>query len=770
MLFFYRVSKMESGWDNTPRFDFPNRIDWCYAVDLNGYMSLFYGAMAKISQRIGLAEQASGYLSKKEALEAEIERRLFDEARGFYCDYNRVLHGFSGRLSPASFLPLFTCAASPEHAAAMAQLARSPRSFYPGLPTIAYCDRAYRPQKYWRGPTWLNTAYFAILGLDHYDYRPLALELTETILNWCAENTDAIYEYYDSRSGKGLGAKNFGWSAVFIIELVLYRYAARERGSDMILFVSQGNDPGLEILEAIRSKSAGEPLELRFAPGDYFFTPEHAFLRDIYITNATTVREGEPPTRQIGILIENTEDVTLTGDHTTFWFDGRMSELVIRSCKRVKIQGLTFNFVHPSVFEFDVIKKTAWALDIRPVEHCVFTLERGKLTLPFDGIPGQTIMQIRDELRGVTERVGALSRSRGSVFSRQLSAKPLPDGCLRIMLPFSAFRAGARYQFSNPFRDGVGVLIDRSEEVTLTGCTVRYLHILGITAQLSRDISILDCDFLPDEARGITTCAAADMIHACMCMGLVEVRRCRFEGARDDVINVHGVHFKILRAEGNVVEAAFCQRETYGFLAFDQGDTIEFVDPASLAKLGEANVIRAELLDRKRTRLTLDRPALPHARGLALENITKTCDVTIDGIDCRHIPTRGVLVTTRGKVEITNSSFHSLPMANILIADDARGWFESGRVRDVRIERNHFELCGAYSVDIFPETRGRVRTPIHNNIRVTDNEFLLSGRKIARVKDTAGFVFQRNRLKGKYRGHIRLVNCKDARLDDRNLL
>ena len=226
-LFSYRVSKMESGWDNTPRFDFPNRIDWCYAIDLNVYMVLFYDAMAKISARIGKAEQTGAYEQKKSVLENRMERILFDERRGYYCDYNRVLRRSTGRLSPASFLPLFAHTATKQHAEAMANCAASERAFYPGLPTIAYADKAYRSGKYWRGPTWLNTAYFAIQGLYDYGYSPLAQEFTETILQWCANEPDAIFEYYDSRSGKGLGARDFGWSAVFIIELILGKYAAR---------------------------------------------------------------------------------------------------------------------------------------------------------------------------------------------------------------------------------------------------------------------------------------------------------------------------------------------------------------------------------------------------------------------------------------------------------------------------------------------------------------------------------------------------------------
>jgi len=535
----------------------------------------------------------------------------------------------------------------------------------------------------------------------------------------------------------------------------------------MIVWIRKSDNPGRDIWEAIRQKPANEPLELRFEPGDYFFRPEMAFMRDIYITNATTVPVGEPPTRQIGILIENAEDVTLTGDCTTLWFDGRMSEIVIQHCKRITIQGFTLNFVHPSVFEFDVVKRNMLWVDIRPVEACEYTVERGRMTLPFDFIPGQTIMQERDAQRGVTRRISAMSRRRGSVFSPQLSAKRLPNGCIRVYLPFSAFRKGLRYQLSNPFRDGVGTLIDRSEEVTLRNNSVRYMHGLGITAQLSKDVSIHDCDFLPDGARGITTCAAADMIHACMCTGLVEVHRCRFEGARDDVINVHGVHFGVMRVADNEIVVAFRQNETKGFLAFDAGDEIEFVDPATLAKVGEARVIEAKLLNVLHTRLKLDRSINPHMRRLAIENITKNCDVMIDDITCRHIPTRGVLLSTRGKCVIRNSRFHDLPMANVMIADDARGWYESGRVKDVLIEHNYFERCGMYTIDVFPETRGRVRTPVHQNIRVVNNEIILSGERLARVKDTDGFVFLRNCIKGhkKRKVKIRLINCRNYKIE-----
>jgi hypothetical protein len=41
------------------------------------------------------------------------------------------------------------------------------------------------------------------------------------ILDWCSRNRDALHENYDSKSGKGLGAKQFGWTAAFVIEFIM---------------------------------------------------------------------------------------------------------------------------------------------------------------------------------------------------------------------------------------------------------------------------------------------------------------------------------------------------------------------------------------------------------------------------------------------------------------------------------------------------------------------------------------------------------------------
>ena len=227
-LFFYNISKniskMESGWDNTVRFDFPHKINHCHAIDLNCYMADYYLAASYIAKKIGNGADSREFLKKRSALAEKINSELYCSEKGYYCDYDFKLRRFTNRLSPASFMPLFSNIADAEKGARMKALAENPKCFYKGMPTISYSSRHYNSSKYWRGPCWLNTAYFAVRGLYNYGYKKLAQKYIENILGWCSENSDSIYEYYDSETGKGLGAADFGWSSVFIVELILLKY------------------------------------------------------------------------------------------------------------------------------------------------------------------------------------------------------------------------------------------------------------------------------------------------------------------------------------------------------------------------------------------------------------------------------------------------------------------------------------------------------------------------------------------------------------------
>lgn len=227
-LFFYAGTHAgnESGWDNAVRWDGgyqTSRSDdlRLWAIDLNCYMVSHYRAMAYLAGRQGLADDQKKWLAAADALAKRINATLWDEARGSYVDVDRKTGKPSPVLSAACFMPLFVHIAPADRAARMAKLAADPQKFFPGMPTAAYDTQGFSPTAMWRGPAWLNTSYFALKGLQDYGGTELAGTMRRTLLGWVAKDTGSLREYYQPRTGQGLAAKAFGWSAAFTISFLL---------------------------------------------------------------------------------------------------------------------------------------------------------------------------------------------------------------------------------------------------------------------------------------------------------------------------------------------------------------------------------------------------------------------------------------------------------------------------------------------------------------------------------------------------------------------
>ena len=67
-------------------------------------------------------------------------------------------------------------------------------------------------RRYWRGPTWVNSAWMVWLGLRRLGYEREATRLADGVI--AAVAREGLREYYDPRTGKGLGARDFAWSAL----------------------------------------------------------------------------------------------------------------------------------------------------------------------------------------------------------------------------------------------------------------------------------------------------------------------------------------------------------------------------------------------------------------------------------------------------------------------------------------------------------------------------------------------------------------------------
>jgi len=69
-------------------------------------------------------------------------------------------------------------------------------------------------RRYWRGPTWVNAAWLLWLGLVRLGYEGDADELARRIGR--AVVASGLREYYNSFTGRGMGAHDFGWSTLAI--------------------------------------------------------------------------------------------------------------------------------------------------------------------------------------------------------------------------------------------------------------------------------------------------------------------------------------------------------------------------------------------------------------------------------------------------------------------------------------------------------------------------------------------------------------------------
>ncbi|MGA9636446.1 MAG: hypothetical protein WBQ41_14515 [Solirubrobacterales bacterium] len=70
---------------------------------------------------------------------------------------------------------------------------------------------------YWRGPTWINSAWLLWIGLLRHGYEAEAMEMAKRLSDAVAQ--ERLREFYEPYSGEGLGAREFGWSSL-IAELV----------------------------------------------------------------------------------------------------------------------------------------------------------------------------------------------------------------------------------------------------------------------------------------------------------------------------------------------------------------------------------------------------------------------------------------------------------------------------------------------------------------------------------------------------------------------
>lgn len=229
---------LETGWDNSPRWDYVN-VKELVSPDLNAELLMDLRVLEWMAGELGRVEEVRDWKEKAETLSRNMLDVLYDSTDGLFYDVNIRDGSFRRIKTPACFFPLWTgVPLEPDQIKkAIDGWLRNAKVFfgdYP-FPNVAYNESTYAPRFYWRGPIWLNLAYFMTDTLYRYGYGDEALEASHRLLDMVMRN-DHIYEYYNSQSGDpGEGpsdviseipaAQGFSWSAAFALMLLLQKFA-----------------------------------------------------------------------------------------------------------------------------------------------------------------------------------------------------------------------------------------------------------------------------------------------------------------------------------------------------------------------------------------------------------------------------------------------------------------------------------------------------------------------------------------------------------------
>jgi putative isomerase len=227
------AARWESGMDNAERFAAAEVLDngtghWSMnqtSPDLNAYLYVDAMLLARFASQLGYTQDAALLKAEAAHLAKTVRSTLFDDRAGVFSDRRRTDHGFVGHSGSEAWIPLWAGIASAAQAKEVAKRLGDPKAFntFVPFPSLTRMDPAFDAEHgYWRGPVWIDQAYFAVVGLERAGYRKLAQGARQRLLHRAAglDRNDPVYENYNPLSGRGLNAPNFSWSAAHFLLLM----------------------------------------------------------------------------------------------------------------------------------------------------------------------------------------------------------------------------------------------------------------------------------------------------------------------------------------------------------------------------------------------------------------------------------------------------------------------------------------------------------------------------------------------------------------------
>lgn len=196
-----------------------------FSIEDLSYNCIFIRANARLVDiaRTVRHELPEDLLARMAKTEKALEQ-LWDPYAKAYWSRDFVTHKLLKQPSISTLLPLYAGSVSKERAAELVRMLENQHVFGPSypVPSVPLDSPQFDAERYWQGPSWVNTNWLIIDGLRRYGYNDHAAALAESTLDMVEQSGFA--EYFNPLTAEPLGAHNFSWTAALVIDLLNTEY------------------------------------------------------------------------------------------------------------------------------------------------------------------------------------------------------------------------------------------------------------------------------------------------------------------------------------------------------------------------------------------------------------------------------------------------------------------------------------------------------------------------------------------------------------------
>lgn len=502
-------------------------------------------------------------------------------------------------------------------------------------------------------------------------------------------------------------------------------------------------------LDDIRKKYPGQPVKITFAPGRYDFYPKGSAVREYFISN----HDQDNP-KNVGIAIENWDNVTLRGDGVDFIFHGRMLPVAVIGSKNFSFSGFGIDFDKPHITQVEIIANGDDGIEFAVAPWSdAFVDKDGAFTARGEGwtIKPRSGIAFDKNSRHLIYRTSDLWCPLDSVIP--LAGKSrfrAPKWTDRRLAP------GTVVALRGWGRPTPGIFLSEDSATVISDVKVHYAEGMGLLAQLCDGITLNGFSVcLRDSADPRYFTTQADATHFSGCKGLISSVGGLYEGMMDDAINVHGTYLKVLaRIDDRTLSAKYMHPQTYGFKWGEPGDSVQIIQARTMEALAGSYCIETitPVTDKEFTiRFSQSLPELNGDCGL--ENLTWTPELYFADNTIRNNRARGSLFSTPRRTVVERNIFDHTSGTAILLCGDCMGWYETGACRDVVIRHNDFinALTNQFQftaavISIYPEIHNLASQQkyFHSGITIENNRFHTFDSPLLYAKSTDGIIFRGN--------------------------